>query len=83
MSEETTTTNYLVYEREIDAIARADLEGHRRGYAYHNGGSGTRYHTFPIATSDGRYALLVNEYELTEDEKSQISTTIALPEPRE
>ena len=45
MSEE--TINYLVYETEADAIARADTEGARRGYAYHKVGSGTRYHTYP------------------------------------
>jgi hypothetical protein len=32
MSEE--TINYLVYDTEADAIARAETEGARRGYSY-------------------------------------------------
>ena len=50
MSEEEITINYLVYDTEDDAIAKADSEGARRGYAYHKVGSGTRYHTHPIVT---------------------------------
>ena len=41
MSEE--TINYLVYDTEADAIARADTEGARRGYSYHRVGIGTRF----------------------------------------
>lgn len=78
MSEE--TINYLIYETEADAIARADTEGARRGYAYHKVGSGTRYHTYPQVTVDGTYALLVNGYELTEDEESSIVTSVTFPE---
>ena len=77
MSEE--TINYLVYDNEADAIARADQEGIRRGYAYHRVGSGTRYHTYPQVTTDSKYALVVNGYELTEDEESQISTNVTFP----
>ena len=65
MSEETEETiNYLVYDTEDDAIARADTEGARRGYAYHRVGSGTRYHTYPKVTADSKYALVVDGYEL-------------------
>jgi len=77
MSEE--TTNYLVYDNEADAIERADTEGARRGYAYHRVGSGTRYHTYPQVTDDDKYALLVNGYELTEDEESAITTSVTFP----
>jgi len=79
MSEE--TINYLVYDNESDAIARADTEGARRGYAYHRVGSGTRYHTYPQVTADSKYALLVNEYELTEDETAAITTSVTFPDP--
>ena len=79
MSEE--TTNYLVYETEGDAIARADTEGARRGYAYHRVGSGTRYHTYPKVTTDSKYALVVNGYELTSDEESAITTSVTFPDP--
>jgi molybdate-binding protein len=81
MSEE--TTNYLVYETEADAIARADTEGARRGYAYHRVGSGTRYHTYPQVTADSKYALVVNGYELTEDEESAITNSVTFPAPEE
>lgn len=81
MSEE--TTNYLVYDTEADAIARADTEGARRGYAYHIVGSGTRYHTYPQVTDDSKYALVVDGYELTEDEESAITNSVNFPESEE
>ena len=77
------TINYLVYDSEADAIARADAEGARIGYSYHINGIGTRYHTFPKITTKGKYALQVNEYELTEDEVSQIVTNVTFPQPQE
>jgi hypothetical protein len=81
MSEE--TTNYLVYDTEADAIERADTEGARRGYSYHRVGSGTRYHTYPQVTADSKYALVVDGYELTEDEESSIVTNVTFPEGEE
>jgi len=81
MSEE--TINYLIYNTETDAIARADTEGARRGYAYHRVGSGTRYHTYPKVTADSKYALVVNGYELTEDEESAITTSVTFPPPED
>ncbi len=83
MSEEEITINYLVYDTEADAIARADTEGARRGYSYHRVGFGTRYHTYPQVTADNKYALVVNEYELTEDEESAITTTVTFPAAEE
>jgi hypothetical protein len=77
MSEE--TTNYLVYDLEADAVARADTEGARLGYAYHKVGHGTRYKTYPNVTADNKYALLVNGYELTEDEIASIVTNVTFP----
>ena len=81
MSEE--TISYLVYDTKADAIARADTEGVRRGYAYHRVGSGTRYHTYPKVTADSKYALVVNGYELTEDEESAITTSVTFPPPED
>jgi hypothetical protein len=78
MSEE--TINYLIYDTEADAIARADVEGARRGYAYHNTPDGvTRYHTYPEVTADGKYALVVTEYDLTEEEQNAITTSVTFP----
>ena len=79
MSEEEITINYLVYDNEADAIARADTEGARRGYAYHVVGSGTRYHTYPEVTADNKYALVVNGYELTSEESSSTVTNVTFP----
>ena len=77
------TINYLIYDNEADAVARADTEGARRGYAYHRVGSGTRYYTYPQVTTNNKYALVVNGYQLTEDEESQITTTVTFPESEE
>ena len=77
MSEE--TINYLVYDTEADAIARADTEGARMGYSYHINGIGTRYHTYPRITTNNKYALVVNEYELTEDEQAATTTSVTFP----
>ncbi len=82
MSEEI-TINYLVYETLDDAIARADTEGARRGYAYHRVGSGTRYHTYPQVTADGKYALFVTDYELLEEELPSIVTSVTFPTPED
>ena len=81
MSEEEITINYLVYETLDDAIARADTEGARRGYSYHRVGSGTRYRTYPQETADAKYALVVDGYELTEDEEAAITTSVTFPDP--
>ena len=85
MSEETEeevyVPQYLIYDTEADAIAKAETEGARRGYAYHRIGSGTRYRTYPQVTANNKYALLVNGYELTEDEQSSIVTDVTFPNP--
>ena len=83
MSEEEITINYLVYDTLDNAIARADTEGARRGYAYHRVGSGTRYRTYPQETADAKFALVVDGYELTEDEESAITTSVTFPEAEE
>jgi|TARA_R110002012_G_scaffold60555_1_gene158459 hypothetical protein len=77
MSEE--TINYLVYETLDDALVKADAEGARRGYAYHRVGSGTRYKTYPKVTADAKYALVVDGYELTDDETTAIVTDVTFP----
>ena len=82
MSEE--TINYLVYETLDDALVKADAEGARRGYAYHNTPDGvSRYHTYPQITADAKYALVVNEYELTDDETAAIVTDVTFPTEEE
>ena len=73
------SNNYLIYNTEAEAIARADAEGARIGYSYHINGFGTRYNTYPRITTDNKYALVVNEYELTEDEQAAITTSVTFP----
>ena len=70
--------NYLIYDTESNALERADIEGARRGYSYHQVGRGTRYHTYPYLTSNNKYALDVTEYELTEDEQAATTTSVIL-----
>ena len=83
MSEEEITTNYIIYDTLEDALVKADAEGLRRGYAYHKVGSGTRYSTYPQETASGKFALVVNGYELTEDEESAMTTTVTFPTPED
>lgn len=73
------TIKYLVYDTKADAIARADIEGARMGYSYHINGVGTRYKTYPKLTTNNKYALAVNEYELTEDEQAATTSSVAFP----
>tara|TARA_R110000796_G_scaffold97196_2_gene204089 strand:+ start:145 stop:390 length:246 start_codon:yes stop_codon:yes gene_type:complete len=75
------TTNYIIYDTLEDALVKADAEGLRRGYAYHKVGSGTRYSTYPQETAANKFALVVNGYELTEDEESSIVTKVKFPAP--
>jgi len=75
------TTNYIIYDTLEDALVKADAEGLRRGYAYHRVGSGTRYSTYPQETAANKFALVVNGYELTEDEESSIVTKVKFPAP--
>ena len=77
------TINYIIYDTLEDALIKADAEGLRRGYAYHKVGSGTRYSTYPQETASGKFALVVDGYELTDDEESKITTTVTFPEPEE
>ena len=61
---------YLIYDNEEDAYARADIEGKRVGYSYWTEGKGTRWSTKPDPTAEGKYALNVTTYDLTEEEQA-------------
>lgn len=75
------TINYIIYDTLEDALVKADAEGLRRGYAYHRVGSGTRYSTYPQETAANKFALVVDGYQLTEDEESSIVTKVKFPAP--
>ena len=66
---------YLIYDTEEDAYARADTEGKRLGYSYWTQGTGTRWTTKPDPTAEGKWALNVTTYDLTEEEESNTVTS--------
>ena len=62
---------YLIYDTEDEAIARADENGKRIGYAYWTVGQGTKWATAPQVTADDKWALRVDyKYELTDSEEA-------------
>ena len=71
---------YLIYDTEAEAIARADENGQRIGYAYWKVGSGTKWATAPRVTADDKWALRVDyKHVLTEDEESAKVTSVNWP----
>ena len=69
--------SYLIYNTEAEALVKADEEGKHRNYSYHTPRGGTsRYLTFPVPTSDNKFALDVSEYETltTEESAATVST---------
>jgi hypothetical protein len=64
---------YLIYDTEAEAIARADENGKRIGYAYWKAGQGTKWATAPQVTADDKWALRVDyKYELTDAEEAAL-----------
>ena len=61
---------YLIFDTYEDALARSEQEGIAKGLAYHRSGSGTRYVTAPRETIDGKWALPINLYNLSEAEEA-------------
>jgi hypothetical protein len=59
---------YLIYETEQGAIARADEEGKYLNFSYwtEGKGKGTRWLTAPVPTANGKWALDVSSYNLSE-----------------
>ena len=75
---------YLIYETEIEAIARADEEGKYLNYSYWTEGKGTRWLTAPEEAADGQWALSVNSYNLSEEESNNtVDSFTPAPEPEE
>ena len=64
---------YLIYDTEDEAIARADENGKRIGYAYWKVGEGTKWATAPQVTADDKWALRVDyKHELTDAEEAAL-----------
>ncbi len=75
---------YLIYDTEAEAIARADENGQRLQYSYWIDGKGTRWFEEPQVTADGSWALRVDTmYILTEDEESNKVTNVTFPTEEE
>ncbi len=71
---------YLIYETEQGAIDRADEEGKYLNFSYWTEGKGTRWLTSPVPTADGKWALDVRGYSVSEDEtSSSVDTYLPLP----
>lgn len=76
---------FLIYETEKEAWNRSEEEGIRIGLSYHRNGIGSRYVTPAVETADGKFALDVKDFLLTEEEAmSTVSSfeikTISLPD---
>tara|TARA_R100001086_G_scaffold214624_1_gene130698 strand:- start:82 stop:315 length:234 start_codon:yes stop_codon:yes gene_type:complete len=61
---------YLIYDNEEDANARADEEGKRIGLSHWIHGVGSRRVLSAQPTAEGKWALNVTVYDLTEEEQS-------------
>ena len=61
---------YLIYATEQDALDRSEQEAILRNHSYHVVGRGTRYVTAPQPTASGDYALLVDGFDLTDEERA-------------
>ncbi len=75
---------YLVYDDFDTALARADAEGSACNFAYFQGTGATRYRTYPLELSNGKWALNIKNYStLTEDEQSAVVATVTFATPDE
>ena len=66
---------YLIYDNEEDANARADEEGKRIGLSHWIHGIGSRRVLSAQPTAEGKWALNVTVYDLTEEEESSTVTS--------
>ena len=72
--------SYLIYTTKQEAIARAEQEGIARNLPYHTGKGTSRYLTYPTPTADGKWALDVSGYDLTDDEVEAVVEGFEAPE---
>ena len=73
---------YLIYTTESAALTRAEQEGQAQNLPYYrNPQTGvTRYLSTPQETADGKWALEVSGYDLTEDEEEKVVDSVEWPE---
>ena len=73
---------YLIFNTQSAAQARAEAEGQAQNLPYYrNPQAGvTRYLSSPRETADGKWALEVSGYDLTEDEDAKAVDSVEWPE---
>ena len=64
---------YLIYETKEEATDRADEQGRLLNFSHWIEGKGTRHLTTPTPTANGKWALDVSKYELSD---SEINSTV-------
>ena len=74
--------NYLIFPTESAAWSRAEAEGQARNLPYWRAlqTGDTRYLSSPRETADGKWALEVSGYDLTEDELEKVVASVEWPE---
>ena len=74
--------SYLIYTTFEAAQSRAEAEGQAQNLPYYrNPQTGvTRYLSTPRETADGKWALEVSGYELSEDEEEKVVESVEWPE---
>ena len=70
---------HLIYETEQEAIDRADECGKLQNYSHWKTGNGTRWTTAPAITVDGKWALDVACYQLSEEEELAVTEEVTFP----
>jgi hypothetical protein len=70
---------HLIYETEQEAIDRADKCGKLQNYSHWKSGEGTRWTTAPAITADGKWALDVTCYQLSEEEELAVTEEVTFP----
>ena len=68
---------YLVFDDFESALDRAEAEGSACNLPYFRGDGATRYKTYPLELSNGKWALNIIYYShLTDDEISSLKTSV-------
>lgn len=75
------TNLYLIYTTEQEGWDRSEQEGIRLNLSYHTKGEGSRWVSAPKLTSNNKWALNVEDFELNEEEQSNATSNVSFPTP--
>tara|TARA_R110002012_G_scaffold295298_1_gene491751 strand:- start:46 stop:291 length:246 start_codon:yes stop_codon:yes gene_type:complete len=75
------TNLYLIYTTEQEGWDRSEQEGIRLNLSYHTEGKGSRWLSVPKLTSNNKWALNVEGFELSEEEQSNATSNVSFPNP--